>query len=157
MLKNALILLLLFYAKIACAQHVADTFQHAEASGYSMQQLDKQYKSAIGTGDVVFKGDDERHLIIAYTTMLHDLNKYLNENNFRWNSQVRIFNRIYFEPDGSISYYLVNLKPTGLDEEKQKAFVNLLSNFIQHYKIKITANTRFAQCSPVVYEDAIKS
>jgi hypothetical protein len=157
MLKNALILLLLFCTKSVCAQHVADTFQHAEASGYSMQELDKKYKSAIGAGDVVFKGDDEQRLITAYTTMLHDLNKYLNENNFRWDSKVRIFNRIYFEPDGSISYYLVNLKSTGLDEEKQKAFVNLLSNFIQHYKIKITANTRFAQCSPVIYEDAIKS
>ena len=157
MLKKILVILLLFYAKSVAAQHVADTFQHAETSGYSMQQLDKQYKSAIGAGDVVFKGDDEKRLIIAYTTMLHDLNKYLNQNNFRWNSQVRIFNRIYFEPDGSISYYLVNLKPTGLDDEKQKAFVTLLSNFIQHYKIKITANARFAQCSPVVYEDAIKS
>ncbi len=157
MLRSTLILLLLICAKSTCAQHVADTFQHAETSGYSMQELDKKYKSAIGAGDVVFKGDDEQRLITAYTTMLHDLNKYLNENNFRWDSKVRIFNRIYFEPDGSISYYLVNLKPTGLDEEKQKAFVNLLSNFIQHYKIKITANTRFAQCSPVVYEDAIKS
>lgn len=157
MLKNVLILLLLISAKSACAQHVADTFQHAESSGYSMQELDKQYKSAIGTGNVVFKGDDEKRLITAYTDMLFDLNRYLNQNNFRWNSKVRIFNRVYFEPDGSISYYLVNLKPAGLDEEKQKAFVSLLSNFIQHYKIKITANTRFAQCSPVIYEDAIKS
>lgn len=157
MLKKNLVLMLIFCAKIACAQHVADTFQHAESSGHSMQELDKQYKSAVGTGDVVFKGDDEKRLVTAYTTMLYDLNKYLNQNNFRWNSQVRIFNRVYFEPDGSISYYLVNLKPTGLDEEKQKAFLTLLSNFIQHYKIKITANARFAQCSPVVYEDAIKS
>jgi len=157
MLRNALFLLLIFFVKSVFAQHVADTFQHAETSGYSMQQLDKQYKSAIGAGDVVFKGDDEARLITAYTTMLYDLNKYLNQNNFRWNSKVRIFNRIYFEPDGSISYYLVNLEPTGLDVEKQKAFVDLLSKFIQYYKIKITANTRFAQCSPVVYEDAIKS
>ena len=157
MLKNALILLMLFCVKNVYAQRVADTFQHAESAGYSMQELDKKYKSAIGAGDVVFKGDDEQRLITAYTTMLHDLNKYLNENNFRWDSRVRIFNRIYFEPDGSISYYLVNLQPTGLTVEKQKAFVSLLSNFIQHYKIKITANTRFAQCSPVVYEDAIKS
>lgn len=157
MLKNALILLLLFCVKNVYAQHVADTFQHAEGAGYSMQELDKKYKSAIGAGDVVFKGDDEQRLITAYTSMLHDLNKYLNENNFRWDSRVRIFNRIYFEPDGSISYYLVNLQPTGLTVQKQKAFINLLSSFIQHYKIKITANTRFAQCSPVVYEDAIKS
>ncbi|OKS89270.1 hypothetical protein RG47T_4754 [Mucilaginibacter polytrichastri] len=149
--------MLLITGQIAFAQHIADSFQHAESNGYSMQALDKVYKSAVGAGDVVFKGDDEKRLITAYTTMLQDLNKYLNENNFRWNSPVRIFNRVYFEPDGSISYYLVNLKPTGLDEEKQKACINLLSKFIQRYKIKITASSKFAQCSPVIYEDVIKS
>jgi hypothetical protein len=157
MIRNILILILVLGVKTSLAQHVADSFQHADSLGYSMQVLDKQYKSAVGAGDVVFKGDDEKRLIAAYTTMLFDLDKYLNQNNFRWNSQVRIFNRVYFEPDGSISYYLVNLKPTGLDGEKQKAFLSLLNNFIQHYKINITANSKFAQCSPVIYEDVIKS
>jgi len=156
MIRYVFGLVLLFAVKGTFAQHVADSFQHAESAGYSMQVLDKQYKSAVGAGDVVFKGD-EKLLISAYTAMLYDLNKYLNQNNFRWNSQVRIFNRVYFETDGSISYYLVNLKPTGLDEEKQKAFLSLLSSFIQHYKINITANSKFAQCSPVIYEDVIKS
>jgi hypothetical protein len=157
MIRNVVVLVLLFGVKTAFAQHVADSFQHADSLGYSMQVLDKQYKSAVGAGDVVFKGDDEKRLITAYTTMLYDLDKYLNQNSFRWNNRVRIFNRVYFEPDGSISYYLVNLKPSGLDEEKQKAFLSLLNNFIQHYKINITANSKFAQCSPVIYEDVIKS
>lgn len=154
---RACLLIFIFCFKISGAQHIADSFQNAEIKGYSMQYLDKKYPSAIGAGNVVFKGDDEKRLIEAYGQMMHDLGKYLNDNGYMWNGKTRIFNRIYFEPDGSISYYLVNLVPTGLDEVKQKAFLALLNKFVQTYKIKITANSRFAQCSPVVYDDIIKT
>jgi Na+/phosphate symporter len=156
-MKISLLMVMLLFVKTAFAQHIADSFQNAEAKGYSMQALDKQYPSAIGSGNVVFKGDNEKHLITAYTTMIQDLNSYLNKNDFKWGSKVHIFNRIYFEPDGSISYYLVNLAPTGLTEAKQARFLTLLNAFIQDYKIDITAKTRFAQCSPVVYQDVNES
>jgi hypothetical protein len=85
--------------------------------------------------------------------MLYDLNSYLNKNNFTWDKPTRIFNRIYFQPDGSINYYLVNLALPGTDTRKAKQFIPLLNQFVQTYKIKITAKTKFAQCSPVVYQD----
>lgn len=152
-MKISLLMVMLLFVKTAFAQHIADSFQNAEAKGYSMQALDKKYPSAIGSGNVVFKGDNEKLLISAYTALIQDLNRYLNKNGFKWNAKVRIFNRIYFEPDGSISYYLVNLAPTGLDASKQARFLTLLNAFIQDHKINITAKTRFAQCSPVLYQD----
>ncbi|SDE19942.1 hypothetical protein SAMN05216464_104313 [Mucilaginibacter pineti] len=152
-MKLSLLMVMLLFVKTVFAQHIADSFQNAEAKGYSMQALDKQYPSAIGSGNVVFKGDNEKHLITAYTAMIQDLNGYLNKNDFKWGGKVHIFNRIYFEPDGSISYYLVNLAPTGLNEERQARFLALVSAFIQDYKINITAKTGFAQCSPITYQD----
>lgn len=159
MYKNIWILLLILWGKATVAQqHIADSFQHAEKQGYSMQELDKRYPSAIGGDNAIFKAAEEVKFINAYTQMLGDLAKYLNKNGFWWgNSRTRIFNRIYFEPDGSISYYLVNLEPAGMEKVKQNAFLFLLNNFIQHYKIKIKANSRFAQCSPVLYQDVLKS
>ncbi|WP_345949510.1 hypothetical protein ABDD95_21945 [Mucilaginibacter sp. PAMB04274] len=138
------------------AQHVADTFQNAEQQGYSMMKLDKAYGSALDADSTkaVFKGQKTGEFIKAYTQMLNNLQVYLNQHGFIWDKPTRIFNRIYFEPDGSISYYLVNLKTTSLNEEKQKQFVALLKDFIQNYKINITGNTRFAQCSPVLYQNS---
>lgn len=154
-MKALLLLLMIAFTLPVWAQHVADTFQSAETKGYSMLQLDKQYPSAIGAGEVVFKGDDQQKLTVAYGKLIQDLAKYLNQNNFYWKTPVRIFNRIYFEPDGSISYYLVNLAPTDLDEARQQQFLTLLNKFVQNYKINITAKSRFAQCSPVLYSNIL--
>lgn len=35
--------------------------------------------------------------------------------------------------------------------EKRKEFKRLLNLFIKNYSIQITANTKFAQCSPTTY------
>lgn len=140
----------------AKAQHVAATFQDAEKKGYSMQNLDKMYPSALSSDSTkaVFKGAEQTSFINAYKGMLFDLAAYLNKNGFSWGKPTRIFNRIYFKPNGAIDYYLVNLVGTGIDDAKGAQFVKLLGDFTQFYKIKITGETRFAQCSPVLYQDS---
>jgi hypothetical protein len=154
-MKNIITILLIFTALSAKAQHVASTFQQAESTNHSMQKLDEIYPSALHSDSTkaVFKGAAQAQFINAYKTMLYDLNTYLNENNFTWGKPTRIFNRIYFKPDGSIDYYLVNLALPGTDTSKAKQFIPLLSQFVKTYKIKITAKTKFAQCSPVMYQD----
>jgi hypothetical protein len=147
------ILLIITVSKVS-AQHIANTFQVAAQAGYSMQQLDAVYPSAVSSGDkAVFKGAAQDKFITAYTYMLNGLALYLNKNKFYWGMPTRIFNRVYFAADGSINYYLVNLEKSGLDENRQKQFLSLLNTFIKTNKINITAGTRFAQCSPVIYKD----
>jgi len=147
--------ILLSFALNASAQHVASTFQAAEGSVYAMQKLDAVYPSAVSSDTIkeVFKGAQQAKFITAYTSMLNELAIYLHKNNFLWGAPTRIFNRVYFAADGSINYYLVNLAGTGLDDTKQKRLLDLLNTFITTNKINITANTRFAQCSPVIYKD----
>ena len=137
------------------AQHIASTFQAAEKGAYSMQKLDAIYPAALAADSTkaVFKGGQQEKLITAYSALLNKLSVYLNKNNFRWDKPTRIFNRIYFAADGSINYYLVNLVGSGLSNDQQKQFLKLLNQFIKTNKIDIKANTRFAQCSPVVYKN----
>jgi hypothetical protein len=155
-MKYLATILLLSVTLSSRAQHIASTFQQAEKTGYSMQHLDEIYPSALHSDSTkaVFKGAAQAQFITAYKAMLYDLNTYLNKNNFTWGKPTRIFNRIYFKPDGSIDYYLVNLALPGTDTTKAKAFIPLLTQFVQFYKIKITAKTKFAQCSPVMYQDS---
>jgi hypothetical protein len=155
-MKYIIAILLLSAALSSQAQHIADTFQQAEKTGHSMQHLDEIYPSALHSDSTkaVFKGKEQGQFIGAYKTMLFDLNSYLNKNGFSWDKPTRIFNRIYFQSDGSIDYYLVNLENTGISDEKAKQFIPLLNKFVAFYKIKITASTKFAQCSPVLYQNA---
>lgn len=120
-----------------------------------MQKLDAVYPPAIASDSTkaVFRGAQQYKFISVYSALLNRLAVYLNSNNFEWVTPTRIFNKIYFAPDGSIDYYLVNLVGTGLNDDKQQRFISLLNKFVQTNKIDISANTRFAQCSPVIYKD----
>jgi hypothetical protein len=155
-MRNIFLALLMFCSLSVFAQPRAITFQDAEKEGLTVQKLDKLYGNAVDTDSTkaVFKGTDSKTFYNAYVTLLTDMSAYMQQNGFQWGKPTRMFHRIYFEPDGTIDYYLLNIKPAGLTEEKEKQFMTLLNGFIKDYKIKITANKKFAQCSPAIYQDA---
>ena len=154
-MKVMVVMLVALMGLQASAQHIANTFQAVEKGNFSMQRLDAIYPPAIAENSVkaVFKENQQNVFITAYTALLNNLAIYLNKNNFKWGAPTRIFNRIYFAADGSINYYLVNLVGSGLNAARQQRFLTLLNSFIKINKINITADTRFAQCSPVIYKD----
>jgi len=158
-MKSKLILCLSFFTISvinAFGQDKALTFQEAEKRGISIQHLDSIYKSAIHD-DVklaVFKSAAEQEkLKAAYNRLLQDLGSFLKANNFRWENQTRCFNRIYLNADGNIDYFLINFPKDQITTEKEKEFSRLLNLFIRDYKFALTANEKFAQCSPVKYSD----
>ena len=130
--------MLLVFTLQAFAQYVANTFQAVEKTNFSMQKLDEKYPPAISADSkkAVLKGIQQYKFIAAYSSMLNKLAVFLNNNNFKWVTPTRIFNRIYFAPNG-----------------RQQQFLRLLHDFITTNKIDITADSRFAQCSPVIYKD----
>lgn len=138
-------------------QHLGLTFQDAEKQGISIKHLDSIYSSAVhsDTSLAVFKTEKEQEALQqAYIKLLQDLGKFLSENNFKWEKPTRCFNRIYFNSDGTIDYFLFNF--LGKTEDKpaeniEKEFQRLLNVFISDYKFMLTAKTKFAQCSPTTY------
>ncbi len=140
-------------------QNKALTFQKAEEQGISYKHLDSLYKSAVhsDTTLAVFKTPEEQeNLQKAYRHFIVELATFLNENNFKWGNQTRCFNRIYLNSDGTVDHFLYNFPKDALTAQKEKEFDHLLNIFIQDHKFPLTANEKFAQCSPVKYSD-IKS
>lgn len=134
------------------------TFQEAEISGIRISFLDSTFKSAVHVDSTkaVFKTEKEQESMgKAYIKLLQDLGKHLSDNNFHWDKPTRCFNRIYFNPDGTIEYFLFNFIGKSIEErpsdEQQEMFKKLLNDFIKHYKIDMKADTKFAQCSPTTY------
>jgi hypothetical protein len=132
----------------------AMTFGEAERSGTSIRTLDSLHKSALDadSAKAVF-GNNKDAFIKNYIDLLKDLNQYLHEQGFSWEQETRCFNRVYFNPDGSIGYFLYNFKKGAITPEKEKQFNTLLNEFIKTYRFPLSAPVKFAQCSPTVYND----
>lgn len=138
-------------------QNIGLSFKEAKEQGIVMKHLDSLYVSAIhsDTAKAVFKTETEHEsLQQQYYKLLKDLGNFLSQNNFDWEKPTRCYNRIYFNADGSIDYFLFNFvgKPENKPiEEKQIEFKRLLNLFIKDYKFDLTAKTKFSQCSPTTY------
>lgn len=138
-------------------QQAGLTFQNAEKQGILIEELDRSYQSALhsDTSLAVFKTDAEQIAMQkAYHGLLQDLGKFLSQNNFDWKGPTKCFNRIYFNSDGTIDYFLFNFLGTNSPKpsaDVEEEFEKLLNIFISDYKFKLTANTKFSQCSPVTY------
>ena len=131
--------LLLGSITIIFGQQRGMTFQEAENVGIRISFLDSTFKSAVhvDTTKAVFKTEKEQELMSkTYLKLLQDFGKHLNDNNFGWDKPTRCFNRIYFNSDGTIAYFLFNFLGKSPDErpsnEQQEAFIKLLNEFIKN-------------------------
>jgi hypothetical protein len=83
---------------------------------------------------------------------LQDFGKFLKQNNFTWGQETKCWNRLYFDKDGSVDYYIYNFK-SQIEKAKEEQFKLLFAEYIMTHKINITADKKFAQCSPVRFLD----
>ena len=155
-MKKVIVCLLsigLLLANAVSAQRVIK-FEDAEKNGIGNKHLDSIYKSALHADAnlAVFKTPAEKEdLKLAYSKFIQNLGNFLKENNFKWDNPTRCFNRIYMGADGTVEYFLYHFTANDVPEEKEKQFNKLLTLFVKDHKFGITANERFAQCSPVRY------
>ncbi len=155
-MKRLIFLLLLFSGSVVGAQSRVLKFSEAKDLGISSETLDKTYKSAVHSDPklAVFKSESEQtKLQKAYVEFFQSFGKFLSENNFHWETKTRCFNRIYMQKDGSVDYFLFDFSKNPLSDEKENRFRELLSEFLKTHKFPISANEKFAQCSPIVYSD----
>jgi hypothetical protein len=151
-MKNLIIALIpIFISNFSYGQKSL-TFDEAKQQGLSMSHLDSIYASGIhsDTTLAVFNNNEDEY-ISSYRQLLQDLGQYLKINNFLWENQTKGFNRIYFDKTGKIDYFLYLFRPNQLTKKEEKRFGELLEEFIQEYRFLLTADKKFAQCSPVTY------
>src|SRR5690349_17483313 len=83
--------------------------KEAEKQGNSYKRLDGIYPSALHLNPIlaVFKTPQEQeNFQKAYIKFMQDLNAFLKANNFSWGKQTTCFNRIYFNANGVVDYFL---------------------------------------------------
>ncbi len=133
-----------------------ESVKRAQAEGINIVQLDSMYRSAVNVVDsslAVFKTKEmSDNLIGSYQKFLRGLGKYLHENHFEWGKETKCWNRIYFNADGRVDYYLFDFK-TDVRDEKTERFKELFKSYASRHKIDISAPVKFAQCGHVTFRD----
>ena len=80
--------------------------------------------------------------------------EYLKERSFDWGVEsgtVSIFQKIYFDSDGSIENYFFKVQNEDISFEKKEEFSAILETFCETYRIKLQRNKPFAQCGKTRY------
>ena len=148
-----LLVLFLFSTLTFSALHAQKGFRHDDAvnQGIRISELDSIYKSAIHTDPKLAVFTDQEAVSKAYVQLLTDLGKFLASKNFEWERTVSGFNRVYFDKDGSIDYFVYSFRGDVLSPYQVSQFDQLLNEFIKNYRFPLQADVKFAQCSPVTY------
>lgn len=150
---SAILTLVMF--NLATAQ-IAISLEDAKSRGIEVAQLDSTYKSGIHSdaSKAVF-ADQQNAYIKAYYAMIHDLSAFLNGRDFHWGGQTRCFNRIYFNSEGAIDYFIYEFSEGEISDDRKETFERLLNEFIVDYRFTLSKGVPFAQCSPVNYRDTL--
>lgn len=152
-MKSAyLLLVLICFSTFSFYAQEVMLFEEAKEKGI-YPAVEEQYKSAVHADSTkaVFVADvDVNRHIQTYQQFIQKLGVFLKEKGFKWDENVRCFNRIYINANGTIDYFLYHFK-TKISLEKEEKFKTLVKAYIKANKFGITAPENFSQCSPVVY------
>lgn len=151
------ILILILIELHLFGQPIGITFQDAESQGIIVKDLDSLYQSAVhvDSTQAVFQTQEEQEKVYnSYKELLQGLGDFLKANNYKWAKPTTCFNRIYFNENGGIDYYIFNFRGKPEDKpsaEQELEFTRLVNLFIQDYKFGLTAEKKFTQCSPTTF------
>jgi virulence-associated protein VapD len=159
-IKISLLVIFCFSICNAFSQNKAIPFKDAEKHGVMKTRLDSIYQNAvdIDTSKAVFKSQKEQDTLVdKFNKLFDDLGQFLEAHNFHWEKQTRCFNKVYFNEDGRIDYFLYNFLTKNIkiedqiSNEKQLEFDKLLNQFLRDYKFPVKAKTKFSQCTTSKY------
>jgi hypothetical protein len=151
-MKKISITLFLFLCAVCGFTQKSMQLEDAEKNE-KFQKLDSLYKSGIHTDTTIAVFKNQEAYIAAYQEFIFQLADFLAKNNFKWEKEVRCFNKVYFSKEGTVDYFLYNFKEGQLTDEQKATFANLLQRFIEDTKFGLQADVPFSQCSPVKYRD----
>ena len=75
----------------------------------------------------------------AYQNFLQEFGKYLRRHNFKWDQPAKGKDRIYFNADGYVDYYLFEFK-TEIGDEGLIKYERLFARFAAKHKIGVSVS-----------------
>ena len=130
------------------------SLEDARKEGVGSDELDKTYDSALSTVETSVTGEKkDEALLAAWRKLLKDFGAFLKKNDFEWKKDAHCVNKVYFTPEGKITYFLYYLP--SLDKKEEAEFKRLLNIFIKDYTFDYTAKKQFTQCGSTKFKSNI--
>mgnify|MGYP001049815414 CR=1 FL=1 len=152
MKKIILCLLSSFFVCSLCGQ-TAISINKAKEQGITFDSLDSIYTRATSDGTKSYVFENSEEVSNAWYKMISDVSSFLVKNKEILNLNISIFQRVYFNKDGKIDYYLFNIRNLDeLTEEEVQLFTDLLNEFVKDYQFPLSADKGFSQCGNVNFQ-----
>ena len=151
-MKNFAVLLIASLSFCTLYGQKAMSFTEAKKQGITIQGLDSLYTNAMddGTGNFVFDNGDT--VSAAMTKMFADISAFMRRKEDMRKIEVQIFQRVYFNKDGKVDYYIYKIRNADqLSEEECQKIDDLLNEFIKDYQFSLSADKGFVQCGTAKY------
>jgi len=124
--------------------------------GLTMDHLDSIYKNGLPVSDPnhqVFSQNYYDNVVEkARIALLQKMGDYFKKNGLKWQSSVNCWNRMYFNLNGSIDYFVYHFIGK-VDEKKENEFKKLLNIFFKENKLTVGAPEKFSLCGKVTWTD----
>jgi hypothetical protein len=141
-----LIVGILSVTTLAQAQTVV-TFDRLRAFGVTLSELESQFNIEI---------DEEIHLYAppvnpnGELNMLRDMGRQLGDSleawGQKWERMTTIRNRVFFNNDGTVEYFVYSALPSFASPFHQTSFEDRLTLFLKDFRLPNTPKTRIARC-----------
>lgn len=146
----------LVLSAITYAQEKVFNVQELPQYGLSMQHLDSIYKNGLPVSDTIHPIFTQNYFDTVVEKLrldlLQKLGGYFLENNLKWEPSVKCWNRMYFNTDGNIDYFVYHFI-TPITSTKEAEFKRLLNSFLTDYRITVITSQKFSVCGGVVWTD----
>ena len=155
MITKKLFFTILFSLTVAYASaQQGISLEDARKEGVGSDELDKTYDSALSTVETSVTGEKkDEALLAAWRKLPKDFGAFLKKNDFQWKEDASCMTKVYFTPEGKITYFLYNVPSLG--EKEQAEFKRLLNIFIKDYTFDYTAKKQFTQCGSIKFKSNI--
>lgn len=114
--------------------------------------LDSTYTNLLDPRNV---SESEYKIIAKSWSEFHKkVSQFIKEENFKWevpDSTITIFNRIYFDKNGTIDYHTFRIKNPSVSDEKQAEYEKLLQKLSKEVKLDLKRSEQYAQCGKTKY------
>lgn len=101
--------------------------------------------------------ESEYKIVVESWSEFHKkISKFIKEENFKWevpDSTITIYNRIYFDKNGTIDYYTFKIKNPSISAEKRAEYEKVLQKFSKEVKLDLKRSEQYAQCGKTKYRN----
>ena len=150
----ACILVVLFSCSKENNELIVVNSQGEKYSEIEKLQLDEKYNNLLNPQ---FSTEEEykevRKSWFSFHTQIAEIVK---ENNFKWevqDSAIMVLNKIYFNKNGEVDYYVFRVLNESVPNEKKELYEKILTDNVSKIEINLKRNKQFSQCGKVKYQN----